>query len=371
LIPTLALLLSACDDGEGSTSLTTDDAAVTADQNAGGGGVQDSGAAGAPVDSALEQDQILLDQGGDVVLISDMNVSQDTEPQPDLQADISVIDAALDVAPDLLALDSAFPPQLDTGLACEPGGDQCGASHSCMGGICRVDPRPNYFRLVQVGTDEEPGVLAPVTAAAILEGMLNSTVAMGELNLLFEPGGYDESDRYLFSVGNGIEETGTYAFNHNLPIQGYPGFWYQDNQWFSEGPVEFMLNVPSSRVNVELEDGTTESRICWVRFPATVEISIQVHENDGALTLEITLNGYLRQSDVEQVAFNLNGSEIRLADFLINEPLSHDADEDGELDSYSFAIEKIRAEPILFSDPNEERNPSPEDLSPPECFGGG
>lgn len=261
----------------------------------------------------------------------------------------------MDVMPDAMP-DMGPPPEIDAGMACMEG-DPCGDQERCIDGACRIDLRPAVYRMTDATVTE------PAAAAGELQLALLLAVNTGSMNLLFEPGGYNENG-YRFHIGNGLPDSGVYSFRHNLPIQNFDGAWrFEDEraEWHIEGRQSFLLSVPAGRV--AQPDGT--ERTCWTEFSTNVNMQIWPGESDeGVDQLYGFVDGYLLRTDIERIELRVNGQVIRFIDFFEGSDPSIDSDGDGENDAYPFLL-SMTAEPIDFVDPDEERNPSPPPL--PAC----
>ena len=130
------------------------------------------------------------------------------EPDQSVEADMQVIDA--EVVDTFVELEPDIGPLLIQDEECSVP-DDCGQYERCAGGICRLDLRPDVFR---VNTIE---VIEPKLSAAFGE-YTHGWRKYGQLTLLVEPGRYDEAGngRWYMGNGNGIEP---YVYLHRFPFR--------------------------------------------------------------------------------------------------------------------------------------------------------
>ncbi len=277
----------------------------------------------------------------------DMAVTPDEGPIPDMN-----------VTPD----GAVIPPEADAGAACIEG-DACDENHRCHDEACRWDLRPMVFRMTD-GLVTEPEAAAPELTAA-----LTLAVQTRSLNLLFEPGYYDDAGGYDFYVGNGSTDGGdgtSYDFIHTLPIPRFNGRWRQTDDgvhWQQEEDGVWLLNIPIGTVMV---DG--EERSCFVRFPTTVRMEFWPSADDeGNAILRGRATGHLLDSDIDLV--NIQGVAFR--DFFGGEPPDLDLDGDGINDAYTFALDATAVSVPFHGDvpagDNSNRDPEPPFENPAAC----
>lgn len=357
--------LAACDD-DNTVPIQGFDAATDAAGGAGGqggqggqggaGGEGGQGGAGGGADLALP-DQAVVDMA-----LPDMDA-------PDmLELDMAVDMAVPDMEPDMAIVDAEPPPPpLDAGAPCVNGEACAEEFHVCRDNVCRFDLSPQVYRMT-VATVTEPSYSAP-----LLQGVLQTAISGGALNLLFEAGGPVEEtalDTYFF-VGNGRVADGAADFNAALPVQNFKGQWFQTperSEWrVNGGSTLFKIVVPTG--NVDLAGGGTGT--CYVQFAPTVDVRLWPDFYEGAPVLAGRTTGYLLRADAVLVEINFNGQTLYLADFLNDSDLTIDTDGDGVADAYPFDL-SIIAEPLPFTGERyngANRNPDPEIVIHPECSG--
>ncbi|MBV72203.1 MAG: hypothetical protein CMH52_12825 [Myxococcales bacterium] len=325
------------DDSSGASNNRVQDAAVNTDSTSTDGQAsQDVGDDA----SALEPDTALADMG----IIEDMDIA----------------DAAVDMTPADMGPDPVVVPEVD----CMED-DGCAAFERCISNVCQLDPRPDVFVINTVRVTE------PENSAGLLQGALQGIIGANQLNLMIEPGGYQADGTYRWYVGNGGLRDGAYDYLGRYPIQNFDGFWRQpvegDRYWTMENDTPFILNVPAGQVQ------TAEGVIsCMTAFNVTVEISIVPSSDEmGNPRLEMTLSGYLLESDARTVNFLFNGVEVSLTSLLEMTDLNIDTDGDGIPDAYPFDFSGTASAITFVGDPpamdGSNRDPQPNVQNPPEC----
>ncbi len=344
-----------CDDsgdpsGEGTGDSGPSDSAVPGDTGADGAGgnvpmpdgTVEADMAQVDPDDGVEADMAEVEPDG--AIDPDMSVMPDEGPEPDMAPPEP--DAA---------------PLADAGMECMDD-EACGANSVCQEGFCRYDLRPLVFRLDSGGGGACPGadlcVNEPLAAAPELTAALRIAVAQNALNLLFEPGYYDDEGGYTFYVGNGSQEGGSFDFIHTLPIQNFAGHWRTaegQTRWVMDGNNDFNVVVPGGTV----DDGMGNMVTCLVNFVTTVHMEFWLEEDeDGGPILKGTADGFLLDEDIDAVV--LQGISFR--EFFGDEVPDLDLDADGEFDAWTFQFEAtMRPVPFRGDPPDgENRDPSPE-----------
>lgn len=318
-------------------------------------------------------------------------VNSDSEPPSGGAAGMEMMDQGVmdmavmedmmipDMEVDMMLPDMDPPPPVYQGATCGEEGLECLAHESCVSGICRFDLRPAVYRM-RGGQVFEPSGMT----GGLLELLLNNSVENEVLNLMFEPGFYnDESQAYWF-IGNGLPSTEGYVFRRNFPIQNFVGNWLSIPQedgstttmWQLEGQRPFILAVPTGIVTPADTDRFGDAFQCTTTFPTTVNVTITPEREEGEegfSRIKVDTDGYLKRSDIEQINILFNGNEINFIDYFTNVELL-DLDGDGEAQEYAFHLE-VEATPINFleeparPDRLDLRDPSPMVEQPPECEG--
>jgi hypothetical protein len=260
---------------------------------------------------------------------------------------------------------------------CELDSD-CGSFERCQLGVCRFDLRPNVYRMAESQISE------PELAAGLLQAALNSSVNNETLNLLFEPGFYTEEGDAYFFIGNGLPSVDGYTFRRTFPIQNFVGGWYmtesEDGEaqpiWVLDGQRPFYLAFPTGFVNPQDQDTFGERFQCINTSPIIVNVTITPLLDESGSSYEriiVSVRGFIRHSDVEQIRIFFNDREINFVDYFENIE-KEDLDGDGEFAEYPFDLDVI-ALPVPFleelarPDRLDLRDPSPMVTQPPECSG--
>lgn len=341
LIAGLATCLAACDDDE--TKPPADMAVTDMVQ-------PDPDSA---TDAELPMDAVIRDM--DVVdAVVDAEIDAEVDAEIDMEVDAE-IDANTIVMP---------------GEACDNEGEACeGAWRRCVDGACQVDLRPDVYVVNAIR------VVEPASSAQLIEMFIGDVVEQNRLNLIIEPGGYNDMNEYLFYIGNGGYRLGEYDYlrTRPYPIMNFWGFWRDDEanglRWAPDEQVGFLLNVPTG--SVENADGETVD--CVSQIVATVDLTITPGVDAGGdPLLNASLAGSLARSDAEQVQFRLaNGAVLRLVDLLDPADLRLDTDGDGEPDAYPFAFDADAVPVVFVGDPpapdGSNRDPNPELMNDPAC----
>ncbi len=301
------------------------------------------------------------------------------DPEPDADRDMDVVDLAVDAEIDMeidAEIDMEIDAEIDAntivmpGEACEEGGEACeGEWRRCVDGACQVDLRPDVYVVNAIR------VIEPAGSAQLIEMFIGDVVDQNRLNLIIEPGGYNDMNEYLFYIGNGGYRAGEYDYlrTRPYPIMNFFGFWRDDEEnglrWAPDDEVGFLLNVPSG--SVENADGETVD--CISQLVTTVELTMTPGlDAGGDPLLNASLSGSLLRSDAEQVEFRLeNGAVLRLVDLLSPEDLRLDTDGDGVNDAYPFAFDADAAPVVFVGDPpaadGSNRDPNPMIVNDPAC----
>ena len=249
------------------------------------------------------------------------DVASPQQPDQEIEADMEIVDAF--VVDTFVEQEPDIGPILIQDHECSVS-DDCGQYERCAGGVCKLDMRPDVFRVNSIE------VIEPKLSAAFLESTLMVGVMNGQLTLLVEPGRYDEAGngRWYMGNGNGIEP---YVYLHRFPIQTFLGSWRcidsntngacddgEEPFWHIEDDTRFELIVPTSST----ENGSQ----CYSRMTTQVGLRIKPMVNeDGTTQLEAELSGYLLRRDAENVTFSLNGLEYQLLMFLQDEDFNVNA----------------------------------------------
>ncbi len=313
----------------------------------------------------------------------DMTVTPEPEPEPEpdmLDPDMNVMDAepdaVIDAEPDMIPdmMPDMIPDMIpDANPLVMPGpmcveDEDCEADwRRCLGEQCRVDLRPDTFVVDAIR------VIEPAGSAELIETFVGDAVDDNLLNLLIEPGGYDDMNQFLWYIGNGGFRNNEYDYLGQYPVQNFYGFWRDTEEdglhWTPDDQVAFLLNVPTGQV----EDGEGNTVNCISQIVTTVNLTLTPDRNEqGDAVLRASLSGSLLHTDAERVQFPLgNGATLALTDLLSPEDLNIDTDGDGENDAYPFAFD-ADASSILFigEPPNEDgsnRDPNPDFMNPAEC----
>lgn len=246
---------------------------------------------------------------------NDGNDTSMTTPDQDIVLDMETVDAQLlDV---FVEQEPDIGPILIQDQACEVA-DDCGQFERCSGGICKLDLRPDVFRVNTIN------VIEPKLSAAFLESTLMVGVANGQLTLLVEPGRYDDlgNGRWYMGNGNGIEP---YVYLHRFPIQTFLGAWRcydtNSNGQCDDGETPFWSISDDTRFELIVPTSSTENgEQCYSRMTTQVGLRVEpIISDDGTTQLEAELSGYLLRRDAESVTFSLNGLQYQLLMFLQDE----------------------------------------------------
>ena len=273
--------------------------------------------AGTVIPNVVVDAQVSQADGG--LMAPDQAVSMDAVVEPEL-------DAALDaeILPDVFI--ERIPdigPILEQTEACEDN-DDCGQFERCLGGVCKIDLRPDVFRVDQIEV-VEPKLSAPFLQSTMMIGVDN-----GQLTLLIEPGRYSEdgAGRWYLGNGNGAEP---YVYLHRFPIQTFEGMWRcvdsnlngqcdddEDIFWRVEDDSRFELIVPTTR--------TDSNEQCYTRMTTQVALRAEpILSSEGITQLYAELSGYLLRRDAEAINFTLNRLPYNLLMFLNDEDYTVDA----------------------------------------------
>lgn len=357
-------LLFGCDDNpkKSLSSLEDGGAGGAGGDSTGGAGGTGGGAGG--TGGAADMD---AGAGGTDTPDPDTGVAPDAEIQepdaapPEPDAEVIPVDAAA--------------PALDAGMSCEMDPDICEFPNACVDGACRPDVSGRVFRLVD-GEVSQPG--GQVGASLTL--FLGIAVEGGDLNLLFEPAGYQEDGSYRFYVGTGTGELNAqFAFRHDRAIQAADGEWRQGDSgpFFQQGDaVPFRIDIPDGSVIVPgapLEEGyfvpceaddmppevrDNEEIFCFQPITTNVRVTATPFQEADSPRLEIVAQGWLSERDAEGVTISVGNEQITLTSVLANTPLDFDANGDGVNESWRFRLAGT-AEPVAFDDPNCARRANP------------
>ena len=269
-----------------------------------------------------------------------------------------------------MAGEMTLPPYM--GQSCEDA-SVCGEHESCVYGECRFDLRPTVYRMTTSRVTE------PMQAAGLLSAALQSAINNETLNLMFEPGYYNDEGKGFFFIGNGLPEADGYTFRRSFPIQNFTGDWVMSTNaegesipmWVLDGQRPFLLAYPTGLITLENGDRFQ----CISTAPVTVNVSITPVLDETGVNYErlvINVVGYMRRQEIEEIRILLpTGMEVNFADFFETTPLE-DLDGDGELMEYPFNLE-VEATPIPFleelarPDQPELRDPNPMVTQPEAC----
>lgn len=339
-------------------------------------------AAGCDDDANTTPDpDVLVDRGVE----ADMVVTDMFEPppvdmdivDPDMNLDMDVVDP--DMAPDMEVIpdqmiDQMVDQMIDASTVIPPGpacveDDDCeGEFQVCLNELCSVDFRPDVFVVTEIRINE------PSRSAELISTFLAPAVRDHQLNIMVEPGGYNDMGEFLWYIGNGgyrAANGGEYVYLDRYPVQNFFGFWRGEEEglvWRPDGETLFTLNVPAG--TVENAEGDTVT--CLAQLVTTVEIAIRPTVDAGGLpTLNIQLIGVLTQADAERVEIPIGGNRFPLTDLLNPEDLNIDLDGDGTFDAYPFDFD-VDANSITFvGEPplpdGSNRDPNPNFMNDPAC----
>lgn len=310
------------------------------------------------------------DAGRDMeVVVPDMAINMDMEVTPDMDPDMEVMpDQMVDQEVDQM-IDAST--RVERGPACVED-DECGGDFQrCVDDLCSVDLRPETFVVSEIR------IVEPARSAELISTFLNPAVDDHQLNLIVEPGGYNDMGEFLWYIGNGGYRRATMDFVYLrqptlYPIQNFYGFWRDvpgdGLVWAPEDEVLFTLNVPAGQA--EDEQGNTVN--CLAELVTTVELKIYPSVDDGGLpTLRVELIGVLTLEDAQRVEVPIAGNRFPLTDLLNPEDLNIDMDGDGEFDAYPFHFD-VDASSVVFSDEpplpdGSNRDPDPNFMNPAAC----
>ena len=338
------------------------------------------------IGSTEDSDLDTVDSAGlvDTAAPSDSGSTNNTAASLDMQRVDTASDAlpdvhpdvAPDARPDILLLDASPPGPLDMGAECIAAGSPhaCGRHRNCIDGRCRVDLRPNYYRVVDVD------LIQPADAEP-LRGLLEYAVAEDVINLLLEPGSYTADEQYLWYVGAGWAlrdnagelDDHSYVFNHYAPIFNIVGNWFEHEDGrplFIQNSVERLelFRVIERTIEVEGPSGRPRRVECMASVGLSARIELWPahldYEERSHLFGHVT--GVIHEEDVRTTVFPLFGASIRLADFFEGVPVDVDTNNDGEPDAYAFEL-VTTAEPVIFVDPDPRRDPNANRSNHPAC----
>jgi hypothetical protein len=216
-------------------------------------------------------------------------------------------------------------------------------------------------------------------AAGLLTAALQSAINNETLNLMFEPGYYNEDGKGFFFIGNGLPQPDGYTFRRAFPIQNFTGEWVMNSDengeampmWVLDGQRPFLLAYPTGVITLDNGDRFQ----CISTAPVTVNVSITPMLDESGVNYErliISVVGFMRRQEIEEIRILLpTGMEVNFADFFETTPLE-DLDGDGEVMEYPFNLE-VEATPIPFleelarPDQPELRDPNPMIAQPDAC----
>ena len=256
---------------------------------------------------------------------------------------------------------------------------ECGEYERCIYGQCRFDLRPTVYRM-RGGEVYAPGG----TTGPLLQALLNSSVQNEVLNLMFEPGFYNDDGSSYWFIGNGLPSLEGYTYRRNFPIQNFTGLWQrltdeaggERPRWELDGVRPFILAVPTGIVTPADAATYGEQFQCTTTFPTVVRVTITPERDDAGgpySRIRVNTEGYISRADIEQIRILFNGRQINFIDYFAGLELL-DLDGDGEAQEYPFHLE-VEATPIPFleelarPDRLDLRDPSPMVAQPPECEG--
>lgn len=321
--------------------------------------------------------------------VVDQMVSMDMAPEPepdmmvgpadmanlDMNPDMTVVpdaevDAIVDAVVDMMVVDA----ELEPDTAVPPGGacvedDECvaeGEWRRCVDEECRIDLRPTVYVVDDIVVNE------PAQTAQLIQMFLADAVEDHMLNLIVEPGGYNDMSEYLWYIGNGGFRANEYDYLGNYPVQNFWGVWRQTEAdglyWAPDERVVFKLNVPTGQV--ENAEGMQVSCISQIETSVDLRLTPGVDEN-GDPQIAAVLSGVLSQANAERVRFRLpNGAIIELVDLLDPADLT-DEDGDGTIDGYRFGFEATASPVVFIGDPpapdGSNRDPDAQPENDPNC----
>ena len=318
-------------------------------------------------DDSPAAEPVTPDAAVDDAAVSDAAPVVDQGPEPDAALpDMAIVDAA----PIDVAMPNAMPEPLEdpiivADVACDAD-DECADFERCLGNLCRIDLKPEVFVVSTVMVQE------PEFSRGLLQGLLTGIISSNSLNLIVEPGGYQEGGDYRWYVGNGGYADGSYDYLGVYPVQNFDGFWRRAPNglpyWGMEGNTPFVLYVPAGTAMTAEGDQVR----CYTRFSVTVDLRLQpALSADGVPEMNMTLKGYLAESDAARVSFSQGGAENTLVSLLDPSDLNLDTDGDGEPDAYPFDFSGAAAAVNFIGDPpladGSNRDPMPNFQNPPEC----
>lgn len=314
--------------------------------------------------------------------VEDMTVPEpEPDPEPDadpdmFDPDMNVMDAQpdaeIDAEPDAI-VDAIIDAEIDANTIVMPGpmcaeDDECLEDwRRCLGEQCQIDMRPNVFVVSAIR------VVEPAESAQLIETFLGDAVDDHLLNLIIEPGGYNDANEYLWYIGNGGFRNNEYDYLGLYPVQNFYGLWRDDEEnglrWAPDDEVAFLLNVPTGQV----ENAQGDTVNCISQIATTVDLTLTPSRDDqGDPLLNANLTGSLRRADAERVQFRFaGGAVIQLVDLLDDADLNIDTDGDGVADAYPFAFDADATPVVFIGDPPAEdgsnRDPNPELMNDPAC----
>lgn len=313
----------------------------------------------------------------DMIVVMDMT----PEPDPDMaDPDMNVMDVEVDAEViDMIVdaeIDAVIDAEIDAntivmpGPMCEEDVDCEGEGDwlACLDEQCQLDLRPDVFVINQIQ------VVEPAGSAELIQSFLEDAVQRNQLNLIVEPGGYNDQNEYLWYIGNGGFRRAQNDYNYlgAYPVQNFYGFWRDDEanglRWAPDDQVSFLLNVPTRQV--ENADGMTVN--CISRIATTVNLTLRPERDaQGDPVVTANLSGTLLHADAAQVQFQIGEATIPLVDLLQEEDLNIDTDGDGEFDAYPFEFDAVAGPVVFAGDPPAEdgsnRDPDPAVMNDPAC----
>ena len=337
--------------------------------------VTEEGGAQAGAVSVTTPDATITDTPDVAVLPEEMG-APDMEPAA-VDMEVLVADMApADMEPPAPDMEPPPPPYAQTACVEDT---ECGEYERCIYGQCRFDLRPTVYRM-RGGEVFAPGG----TTGPLLEVLLNNSVQNEVLNLMFEPGFYNEDGSAYWFIGNGLPSLEGYTYRRNFPIQNFTGQWQrltsaeggEQPRWELDGLRPFVLAVPTGIVTPADTATYGEQFQCTTTFPTVVRVTITPERDEAGgpySRIRVNTEGYLNRADIEQINILFNGRQINFIDYFDGIELL-DLNGDGEASEYPFHLE-VEATPIPFledlarPDRLDLRDPSPMVAQPPECEG--
>lgn len=326
----------------------------------------------ADVGPSIDMDEADMLRDMDVV-DPDMAINLDMDVTPDMTPDMDVMpDQMVDQEVDQMIDASTL---VERGPACVEDNECGGDFERCVDDLCSIDLRPETFVVSDIR------IVEPARSAELISTFLNPAVDDHQLNLIIEPGGYNDMGEFLWYIGNGGYNRGRMDYDYlrpdppapPYPIQNFYGFWRdvpgEGLVWAPEDEVLFSLNVPAGQV--EDENGGPPIN-CLAELVTTVELKIYPSVGDGGLpTLRVELIGVLTLEDAERVEVPIAGNRFPLTDLLNPEDLNIDMDGDGEFDAYPFHFDVDASSVVFTGEPplpdGSNRDPDPVFMNPAAC----